>query len=755
MNKKLIFGALITSAIFASCTSDDMFEQNPQPTVGNRAVVGKVSFKTSNAVAGTRAAYSYDNKQYSFEEGDTIGVVLMDQIVDPDYFNVENEWKNRFRIQDYIQTNYPFAYVADGTWESDAKMLEGNYFLCFPYDRNNASRETYTFTVEEQSIGGKSKADFEKAMVENNAWVGYSKVERGTSNTEAIDAPLYPVFGASVFTIQNDGTESYEIQKIVLHGSKITNKAELKPKSMHFKLDECTLKEDLSNAVDYSAVTSENVELSIEGGVTLATGKTINLPVFTGYSKVTASGDVFLDIYTDKGMIQDVDLTRVYGGTLIYNDIKTDKTLAELGAGKGVKLTFDDTSVKYPTYLEIINTESLEYLIEVNKDRTEPLWAVIMNSESELTKEILDKLNESSIPSLMIETAPGEMLSITENDALDLSKIIPYYGSADIEVTEAVTLVAPYYDNLASDVLMVAEGGELTVACDIKNKIVNAGSVTVNAEKTVRLIESENGTVVNNGTINSIKLTGSEMTNNGTIKNITSASESVITNNGTIDKSKLVSNTVLNNNKNAYLINCVSGTVVIAKNSETSFNTNSDVIELLDLDVTYDVNGTTPSAVIYNKPNEDVNAKKVAAAKVTELTAKSITLKAEEGDITSVLESITVNGISGNGKKLTVASGAELTLLGGNVDKVTIAGLDFAYIMEASTTKILNAVDFGTADVYMQKKSVLEVKNGASFTANSIAPETAGDKTATIQNYLGTDITTTVATVDSDIKIIK
>ena len=208
MRTKHLLTAMVLPALFAACTNDDFQSVAPEAPVNaeGRNLVENVTLNLG--APETRLAY---DGNYAWEAEDEIGACLMDEIVTPDYYDVKNLWRDRFNLTDYIQTNYKFTYDGESAWTTEAKMLEGNYFFCYPYNANKGKRDAYTFSAKAQTMEGTSTADLQKAYAKNNSFIGFGKVTQGASEGEALDVELLNVFGATGITIGTYGTQTYTI----------------------------------------------------------------------------------------------------------------------------------------------------------------------------------------------------------------------------------------------------------------------------------------------------------------------------------------------------------------------------------------------------------------------------------------------------------------------------------------------------------------------------------------------------------------
>ena len=220
-------------SLFAACTNDD-FISNGQGTQSGDAAMRPTVDVTLNVLGdGADTRFDFSNETgYQWQTGDEIGALLMDEVrgfKGPDAGNkapvrpfqnleewAEKPWTERYRLVDYVGTDYPFERQEDGTWKTNSKMLEGNYFFTFPFADYMGNREA-VHSVGEQVQDGR---DWEKAYAENQFFIGYARIHAGTSGGDVMSANLEmtPFLGAVGLTIKNmdSDAEAFTVKKVVL-----------------------------------------------------------------------------------------------------------------------------------------------------------------------------------------------------------------------------------------------------------------------------------------------------------------------------------------------------------------------------------------------------------------------------------------------------------------------------------------------------------------------------------------------------------
>ena len=548
MRTKHLMTAIMLPALFAACTNDDFqaIEQGNQGLDG-RKMVDNVTL-TVNAAADTRLAW---NGTYSFEDGDEIGACLMDVVTDKykSEFNGSRNyylWHTWFELTDYIHTNYKFSRK-DGEWTTGAKMAEGNYFFVMPYNANYGYRMAYTFDASFQTQDGTSDEALKEAYAKNNHFVGYGKVVAGDADSENVAVDMVPVFGSTGFTIENTGTQTYTIEKIVLKGTNIYNAVDLNPTDCTPSLQYATdlnpsqssnedfnvaqyVADPLEDCKNYNAggwynpyweeynrinamkdVLAEKqaglkvVEVALTKENTIAVGQKIrviamvfpqrNITELTSLADADndgladGGGQIRLDIYTDKGVIKDIELNHRYtandkGGTT--TNVLTDLALGEIGTGNAVQITFDDTSLDSPEEMDVDTDDDLASLIHWQAAKgTAANIVANLKSNVNITKAMYDELKGSKIASVTIKGSRTYNVTVKADVADGALDAFTFNG-----VKEVAVLGTQSIKKAPASPVTVYPGATLNIAGDLKKNdnnamtagITNLGTLNVNAD---------------------------------------------------------------------------------------------------------------------------------------------------------------------------------------------------------------------------------------------------------------------------------
>ena len=226
-------------AMFAACTNDD-FISNGQGVQNGEAALRPTVGVTLNVLEGdgTDTRLGYENG-YKWQEGDKIGALLMDEI--RGYYEdnkpvrpfddleewAEKPWTERYKLVDYVSTDYPFERQDDGTWTTNSKMLEGNYFFTFPFASYMGNREA-VHSIGEQVQNGR---DVATAYAQNQFFIGYSRIFAGTEGDEVMSSnlELTPVLGGIGITIVNYDHTPFTVKKVVLESPDFSTLIKIDP----------------------------------------------------------------------------------------------------------------------------------------------------------------------------------------------------------------------------------------------------------------------------------------------------------------------------------------------------------------------------------------------------------------------------------------------------------------------------------------------------------------------------------------------
>ena len=222
-------------ALFAACTNDDFISNEQGIQSGDAAMRPTVDVTLNVLGDGADTRLAYDGKEgYQWQTNDTIGALLMDEVLGTDRPHQEDwkdlVWTEKYGLVDFINTDYPFVRQSDGTWQTNAKMLEGNYFFSFPFASYSGNREAI-HSLGEQVQDGTTDEALAEAYAKNQFFVGYARIHAGTEGGDVMSANLEmtPMLGAVGLTIKNVGTDEFKVEKIVLQSDAFSTLIKIDP----------------------------------------------------------------------------------------------------------------------------------------------------------------------------------------------------------------------------------------------------------------------------------------------------------------------------------------------------------------------------------------------------------------------------------------------------------------------------------------------------------------------------------------------
>ena len=220
-------------SLFAACTDDDFISNGQGIQSGDAAVRPSVNVTLNVEEGGdadTRLAFG---NKYEWEVGDTIGALLMDVMASDVRPNddleawQERPWVARYQLVDYVKTDYPFMRQDNGTWTTNTKMLEGNYFFTYPFASYKGNREA-VHSIGEQVQHGR---DGRSSYADNQFFVGYGRIFAGTEGKDVLNSTveMTPVLGAIGVTIESVAEKPFTVEKIVLTSKDFSTLIKLDP----------------------------------------------------------------------------------------------------------------------------------------------------------------------------------------------------------------------------------------------------------------------------------------------------------------------------------------------------------------------------------------------------------------------------------------------------------------------------------------------------------------------------------------------
>ena len=773
MRTKHLFYTAAMAALFAACVNDDFETIGQQGNVINdgRPVVSDVKLKFTQGGADTRLVYEGQGKGYAWQTNDTIGALLMDNVSakNPEEGNLT--WLEKYRLVNDIHTSYPFTYSTAGeTWGCNTKMLEGNYFFAYPWeDYKGERRVKHSLTNQaQQGVGAEVRAE---SYAKNQFFIGYSQIMAGTSDKDVLnEVEMVPVLGAIQLQIVNTGTQTYHINKVVLKGDQLHSTLTFDPTDADYgtwNLDNNSSVDWIDNATtfNYANYTGNEEDTYVTSGADYVyniTGEEIEpYERNTALRKVikedpTTTDDDFaqiiikgteaeralistktdedavayvlimanavekvngltMDIYTDEGIVRNIDLTIKNEGTNGEpDDYKAITTSVVKAIGPSVVNTIgvqiDDNSFLTPSKMDIYTDEDLLQFIQwnVNETGAQEITANIVKPGVTLTKEMAELLAENEDIEITFTSVNekgeslGYLLTLAEDvpaDFLDLENVTINCG---INVEGSLVLT----DDSKLTNITVAEDATLNINKKLapKSKITITNNGVLNVAEDVNV--SANVAIENNGELN----IAADADVRGTITNNL---EAEVNNEGYIldivNKGGTEKNGVVNLGKEATIAGGTNEGIIRTDNgSKVSVEGSGEIIFVVGADV------TTENTVSYEAADgEDIDDK--TYAELYEAGVSKLILK---GDV-----ELTAKGIApataASFTKVVAEDGSSLTV----DDEVSLTVAELLIKGNAMTNGAINA----TAKVTVEKDVVL-TNNGAITTAEFVNNGTVNNR---------------------------
>lgn len=743
----------------------------------------------------------------------------------------ELTWLEKYQLANEIHTDYPFTYDGDKKeWVCNAKMLEGNYFFAYPFN-NYAGRRQAIHYLNNQVQEGSSEEAMAKAFAENQFWVGYAQIKESESEAydKIKDVYMTHVLAPIRLDISTIGTGTYHVNKIQVKGTGLTSAVYLDPTDAEYKGENDKGKyglaynklsyiqngklfnyanfldletdlynhtvakpeqedyvwniDDEDNYVKGNALrnivkplkkTGETTysELVINNAEALvANGKHVYATIYvTPVGKVT--GDLTLSIFTDEGVVRDIDLTDVneeINGGAQDNTAITNKAIENLTptTSNHITVQIDDNSFNETDELDINNEDDLKQFITWNQKQNRTYTATLKNNVTlswELQNMLVAAQEANKDNKLVVKATEHEsqILSI----APGVANIFDYIDVAGVDVEVQGTV------NINSDRVkenLPANGKKITIAAYDEAEQIGGGLYLQKYDlDEILVVENYNAFSMEDGYVaKNIKLTnkkGATVIINGDLtfaddsKNEANATIAVNQTGilrGTTDGNLENEGTIRNNGGKMYNIvnNGVETALVITSSAEGAvnhFNSNGTdaTIQLSSLEDVLTSAANIGGHIKY-EANANVDITDVDAAKVTDLVvnnaelrlnqalADAIALKTIEGTNVSIVGG-TYNAdkvwTPGIWTRLTLATGAKVTLSGtttlnaihlpvGTVDILSgeVAVTNNVYFASDATTG--NAVKLGSTEGFTKNSVTINIAENGKFVAGELTEE--------------------------------
>ena len=743
----------------------------------------------------------------------------------------ELTWLEKYQLANEIHTDYPFKYDGDKKeWVCNAKMLEGNYFFAYPFN-NYAGRRQAIHYLNNQVQEGSSEEAMAKAFAENQFWVGYAQIKESESEAydKIKDVYMTHVLAPIRLDISTIGTGTYHVNKIQVKGTGLTSAVYLDPTDAEYKgengkgkyglaynklsyiqdgklfnyanfldldtdlYDHTVAKpeqedyvwniDDEDNYVKGNALraivkplkkTGETTysELVINNAEALvANGKHVYATIYvTPVGEVTDDDKLTLSIFTDEGVVRDIDLTDVneeINGNAQDNTAITNKAIENLTptTSNHITVQIDDNSFNETDELDINNEDDLKQFITWNQKQNRTYTATLKNNVTlswELQNMLVAAQEANKDNKLVVKATSTQILSI----APGVANIFDYIDVAGVDVEVQGTV------NINSDRVkknLPANDKKITIAAYDEAEQIGGGLYLQKYDlDEILVVENYNAFSMEDGYVaKNIKLTnkkGATVIINGDLtfadESKNEANATIVVNQtgilrGTTNGNLENEGTIRNNGGKMYNIvnNNAETALVITSSAEGAvnhFNSNGAdaTIQLSSLEDVLTSAANIGGHIKY-EANANVDITDVDDAKVTDLVvnnaelrlnqalADAIALKTIEGTNVSIVGG-TYNAdkvwTPGIWTRLTLAAGAKVTLSGtttlnaihlpvGTVDILSgeVAVNNNVYFASDATTG--NAVKLGSTEGFTKNSVTINIAENGKFVAGNLTEE--------------------------------
>lgn len=496
MKTKVLLTTAALSVAFAACTNEEIIEQSATVST-DRIEVGALEI---NPQVNPESRLHLEGSGFVFDKNDKLGACLMDEITE--FYNVipTPAWRTRFDLVDYIQTNYKFVWNGS-KFQSDALLVEGNYFFYFPYDASMVKRNAFQKELASEQIF--TVGSPRQTVLDNQVFIGHKAVTADKQgDIESLDIEMKAAHAYPAFRLNYSDTKEIQIKKVALkvakHGEDGTEGAAgafntmlvVDPTGCDFSGYETVIKGSYYSTTN--AATAEQISLNIPNVKMTANSQLagyIVVPAGVYSGEGTGTGvdysAMWMYIYTNKGLVKTYldkkNPEQEPAGTPSDNVwTKGNYTDFKPNNGMLMEVGFSYDAISTPTDFVVSTTEDFELFMEWQKDQTvaTTLNAKIVGTDVVLSKNVMNVLNNKNL-TLNIEADAAATLTIPAG--------VPANAFDRI--------------NLTSDKIKVVNYAELTIAENYANGSYVPSTFVNNGKVTFKYEANTLGTIMNYGTI--------------------------------------------------------------------------------------------------------------------------------------------------------------------------------------------------------------------------------------------------------------
>ena len=428
-------------ALFAACTNDDFISNEQGIQSGDAAMRPTVDVTLNVLGDGADTRLAFGSEGYQWQANDTIGALLMDEVLGTDRPHQEDwkdlVWTEKYGLVDFINTDYPFVRQSDGTWQTNAKMLEGNYFFSFPFASYSGNREAI-HSLGEQVQDGTTDEALAEAYAKNQFFVGYARIHAGTEGGDVMSANLEmtPMLGAVGLTIKNVGTDEFKVEKIVLQSDAFSTLIKIDPTMANYDGE--------NGKSDYNLEARKLTSQTNHKWNALPSGDKAGFFNYANYEEMQRSGDTwtylpeFSERYGDGALVNNTKKADDYNRQEALRAVVNPITEGD-GADNRAELTVLNAPVQKTQesarFLIMTNiyengsTEDINAYIYTNRGVAGPVK--INNPKGEIETDGVTVITDNPIKEIAPGVSNSVTLEIDDNSIKDPDEM-PVYNESDL-----------------------------------------------------------------------------------------------------------------------------------------------------------------------------------------------------------------------------------------------------------------------------------------------------------------------------------
>lgn len=548
MRTKHILSAFMLGALAVACTNEEFETMGNAPELSNRVEIGNVTLALGGDEANTRFEVGPNFNDLTAAVGDEVGACLIDApnaVFGAD--NYKKDAKYGYDITSYISTNYSFKFNGNA-WNSEAKMVEGNYMFYAPYNPKHATRASITAQLNPvQQLAKNADGTIDalstiKELKESGEVMAVSHVFINAADSKTVTTSLMPIYAYPLVSLKNSYKETPQGATTAVATDLVINQVVISktggfPTEATFKFADdaktaisagAGLVKGLANfsyvdvADDDKVKTKKGLFVEKNGSKDIYTADLLNSASKTAAAIVIkapesaytlkagattqfhvvipaadySSNELTIAVYTNKGVfeVNNIDGSIAAGKRYPKSEYNADGTVIAQGeagdAAAGDTYTFDMTTANGSSASVVASTADLATLI-ANTDAatTTTLTVAPLNTDVQVNAAVMSAIKAKSNTNFTVKfTAP-----VTIATSVSTNKKVEFAAGA--EITEGTITLGGGADFITGEMLNV-KGGTVTIdgatftAATIEN---NGGALTVKSN--ITSLENKSGSV--------------------------------------------------------------------------------------------------------------------------------------------------------------------------------------------------------------------------------------------------------------------